>query len=294
MPLPPLMKLLDPRPADEARARPIADAANIPADELGNRMHELGPRGSARALGKGLVQVCGPEPWASRAVEVLAAAGREFEVAAAWTFVETCQGLSNLGPEGPELMSGRLWEPNPFLVEVAARLEPGRAVDFACGTGRDGVALTATGWQVLAIDHLSDALDRARDLGRRYLAPEDAARIHWLEADLESEAGGHRTAGPPGAMSPPMEAANAELISMFWYLNRPLIQACRNLLSPGGSLVIETFTAVHRETFGKPRREHFALNPGELPDLVEGMKIEFSEEAWHGDRHSARLWARRS
>jgi SAM-dependent methyltransferase len=65
----------------------------------------------------------------------------------------------------------RLWSPNPFLQEVLAEMAPGsgiRALDFGCGVGRDVVLMACAGAQVTGLDHLPDAIQRARDFVGRY------------------------------------------------------------------------------------------------------------------------------
>ena len=254
MPLPPRVRLLDPRPAQEAALNPIADSVNIPLDEMRGRMQEL-PAKHAPVLVAG--------PMAEEAVRALELWGREALIAEAWEFGDTGQG--------------RLWEPNAFLMEVAARLIPGHHLDLSCGTGRDAVAMAGAGWEVTAVDHLEDALDRGRGLARRYLDSVDANRITWICADLEAQMR--------------YGIATASLVSMFWYLDRPLIRRVVEELPSGGSVVIETFTTTHRERYGKPRTEAFVLQPGELAELVKPLTIRSYEEAWHGDRHSAQAWA---
>src|SRR4051812_10452832 len=165
MPLPSLARFLDPRPAHLAADKPIRDAVNIPLSELPERMHELGPRHRD-------VVIAGPEPYAVEAAVFLRECGRTAAVFEEWEF----------GDSG----SGRLWEPNVFLQEVLGDLQAGSALDLACGTGRDAVALAGHGWQVTAVDHLEDALDRGRGLARRYLT-EEADRIRWTCADLEGD-----------------------------------------------------------------------------------------------------------
>jgi tellurite methyltransferase len=252
--LPSLGHFLDPRPARDAEQRPILNAVNIPLQDLENRIHELPPRHAT-------VRLAGPDT--ERTAEFLRSGGRNVELAEDWEF-----------GSGPQC---RLWEPNAFLWDVASQLPPGRALDLACGSGRDAVALAGLGWQVTAIDHLEDAIDRGRDLARRYLPPDGAARITWLRWDLESA---------------PLDLTDHyDLISMFWYLNRQLIAQGEDLLAPEGNLVVETFTSVHRERFGKPRTEAFVLQPGELRFLARHLAIGSYDESWHADRHSARLWA---
>jgi SAM-dependent methyltransferase len=70
-------------------------------------------------------------------------------------------------------------EPNRFLVEVAADLPPGRALDLAAGEGRNAVWLAGRGWAVTAVDWSEVGLDK----GRR-LAEHHGVQVSWVAADL--------------------------------------------------------------------------------------------------------------
>lgn len=56
----------------------------------------------------------------------------------------------------------RVWsvEPNQFVAELAS-LPPGRAVDLACGEGRNALWLASLGWQVTGVDYSPVAIDKA-------------------------------------------------------------------------------------------------------------------------------------
>lgn len=59
-----------------------------------------------------------------------------------------------------------LWsaEPNLFLVSEVGEMTPGRALDLACGEGRNAVWLAERGWAVTAVDFSEVATGRAREL----------------------------------------------------------------------------------------------------------------------------------
>src|SRR6266508_3989501 len=89
-----------------------------------------------------------------------------------------------MGPEewnrryaGTEL----LWtaRPNRFLVAEATGLTPGRALDLACGEGRNAVWLAEQGWQVTGVDFSDVGLGKARRL-----AAQRGVEVDWVEADL--------------------------------------------------------------------------------------------------------------
>lgn len=59
----------------------------------------------------------------------------------------------------------RVWsgQVNPRLLEVAADLPAGRALDLGCGEGADALWLAERGWQVVAVDVSATALQRAAE-----------------------------------------------------------------------------------------------------------------------------------
>ena len=69
--------------------------------------------------------------------------------------------------------------PNRFLVEEAAGLPPGRALDLACGEGRNAVWLAQRGWEATGVDFSHAGLEKARTL-----ATERRVHIEWIAADL--------------------------------------------------------------------------------------------------------------
>ncbi|MDQ2628348.1 MAG: methyltransferase domain-containing protein [Actinomycetota bacterium] len=62
------------------------------------------------------------------------------------------------------IWSGRV---NGQLAQIAADLEPGRALDLGCGEGADAIWLAEKGWRVLAVDVSANALERARAAARQ-------------------------------------------------------------------------------------------------------------------------------
>ncbi len=72
--------------------------------------------------------------------------------------------------------------PNEAVARECADLTPGRAVDLACGEGRNAVWLAERGWTVRAVDFSAVALDKGRRLAEER-APDVAGRITWEQAD---------------------------------------------------------------------------------------------------------------
>ena len=150
--------------------------------------------------------------------------------------------------------------PSPLLVEVADMLIAGRALDLACGAGRNAIYLAQLGWRVTAVDASSAAIRLLRAK-----APAIDARV----ANLET-----------GEFK--IEPHAYDLICDFHYLQRDLFPAIRNGVRPGGTFV----GAIHLAGAG---RRTFVLNPGELRNEFAGWKILYYSEA-----AEARIIARRA
>lgn len=141
-------------------------------------------------------------------------------------------------------------EPTPLLVETAKSLEPGAALDLACGTGRNALWLAAHDWNVTAVDGSPAAItilrDRASQLG---------ARIDARAADLEK--GEYR-----------IVPSTWDLIAICYYLQRDLLEPAKQGLKPGGVLIV----IVHIAEPGEEPTNH-RLRPGELRRYFAGWEI---------------------
>jgi ubiquinone/menaquinone biosynthesis C-methylase UbiE len=71
-------------------------------------------------------------------------------------------------------------EPNRFVAEVCAGLAPGRALDLACGEGRNAIWLAQRGWTVTASDFSRVGLEKGQRLADHAGV---ADRIAWVVAD---------------------------------------------------------------------------------------------------------------
>ena len=74
-----------------------------------------------------------------------------------------------------------VWSAKPnrlFAAEVAA-LSPGRALDLACGEGRNAVWLAERGWRVTGVDFSDVALAKAAEL-----AASRGVEVEWVAADV--------------------------------------------------------------------------------------------------------------
>lgn len=132
--------------------------------------------------------------------------------------------------------------PSSFLVEHAHLLPPGRALDVACGTGRNAVFLATRGLDVTAVDVSDVALVRTQEA-----AAAAGAGVRTLRLDLPAD---------------PLPDGPWNAIACAWFLERALFPAFEALLAPGGVLFLELPTRLHAERTGFNAR--WCVEPGEL------------------------------
>ena len=73
--------------------------------------------------------------------------------------------------------------PNQFVEKELADLSPSRALDLACGEGRNARWLAQQGWQVTATDFSPVAIEKGRRLAEE-LTDQQADRIDWQVGDV--------------------------------------------------------------------------------------------------------------
>ncbi len=69
--------------------------------------------------------------------------------------------------------------PNQFVADLLSDVEPGRALDLACGEGRNALWLASRGWQVTGVDFSPVALEKAESL-----ASARGLHVDWLAEDV--------------------------------------------------------------------------------------------------------------
>ena len=150
--------------------------------------------------------------------------------------------------------------PAGWLVMNRALLPPsGRALDVACGRGRNALWLAHRGFETTALDRNPAAVAELEARARQDGVPLTARAV-----DLE---GGTADLGH----------ALYDVVVVVHYLHRALFPALIAAVAPGGVLVYETFT-VAQAARGRPTNPAFLLEPGELPRLVAPLQIRAARE----------------
>jgi SAM-dependent methyltransferase len=140
--------------------------------------------------------------------------------------------------------------PNQLLIETAKRLQPGKALDLACGTGRNALWLAEQGWNVAAVDGAPAAIEILRQR-----ASEKGLRVDARVADLES--GEYR-----------IEPSAWDLIAICYYLQRDLFEPAKRGVARRGVLLAIAHIAEPGE---EPTYKR--LKSGELESYFQGWEI---------------------
>ncbi len=133
-----------------------------------------------------------------------------------------------------------------------------RAIDVACGTGRNAIYLARRGWQVDAVDVSEVALDHLTETATAENLP-----IICIQTDLE------------GAVRRPADLFTADrydLAVMVRYTNLPLIDTLKGALKAGGYLIVEEHLVTEADVVG-PRNPQFCVAPDALRDVAAGLDI---------------------
>ncbi|WP_418640385.1 class I SAM-dependent methyltransferase [Sulfurimonas sp. ST-27] len=127
-----------------------------------------------------------------------------------------------------------------------------RALDIACGIGRNTHFLAEKGFEVDAVDFSDYALSQIKD----------DEKVNKIEADLDSYN---------------LEKNTYDLIININYLSRRLLPQIKEALKPNGLLIFETFIVAHGD-FNQPANPEYLLRTNELLHAFIGLDIIYYEE----------------
>lgn len=141
-------------------------------------------------------------------------------------------------------------KPHKLLVELAGKLKPAKALDLACGAGRNAIFLAEKGWNVTAVDNSIVGIKIAEKR-----AKEKGVSIDFHLADLEK-----------GEFV--IEENAYDLICDFYYLQRDLFPQIKTGVKAGGIVV----STIHIYGEGE-EKGNFLLRENELRTFFSDFKI---------------------
>jgi len=157
--------------------------------------------------------------------------------------------------------------PSPFLDAWLERLPRtvfnGRALDIACGAGRNAMRLAQTDLQVDALDISQAALDRAAAS-----AQQRGLSVNWMQADFDDAA---------------LEVDAYNVISIIRYKPRRMAPQVIDALTADGWLIFEHHLR-STQPVGGPTTDTFRLAPQELLHDYGALRVVFYEECIDEDR----------
>ncbi len=151
-------------------------------------------------------------------------------------------------------------EPSEILTAYSHILPTrGRALDLACGNGRNSLWLASRGLEVVAVDLSAEAIRLGREL-----ATGKGVVVQWIQLD---------------AADFRFQPGEFDLLLCTHFRNPVLYSGMQRALRPGGWLVYETYTLAQlRYDFG-PRSPDHLLNPGEMLAAFGDLRIAYYREA---------------
>jgi len=161
--------------------------------------------------------------------------------------------------------SERLWgrAPNRFLVAEVSDLPPGRALDLACGEGRNTIWLAERGWKATGVDFSQVAIAKAREQ-----ASEASLDVEFVCADLLE-------------YEPEPDASDLVLV---FYLQLPaeelrhvLKRATRAIATGGTFLLVGHDLSNLTEGVGGPSDPAVLYTPDDIVAKLPGLEIEKAE-----------------
>jgi len=157
--------------------------------------------------------------------------------------------------------------PNQFLVAEVAGLPAGRAVDLACGEGRNSIWLAEEGWEVTGVDFSPVGLTKAKRF-----ADLSGVQVTWIESAVED-------------WTPPPDGF--DLVAML-YLQLPeparsaALFAAASAVTPGGTLLVVAHDVDNLSRgYGGPPNSDVLYSVSDVTEAAveAGLTVERAEQA---------------
>jgi 2-polyprenyl-3-methyl-5-hydroxy-6-metoxy-1,4-benzoquinol methylase len=154
-------------------------------------------------------------------------------------------------------------EPNRFVEQIVGSWSPGRALDIACGEGRNAIWLARQGWEVTAVDFSQVALRKAEAL-----AEDNDAHVTWVHGDV-------LTYEPPSGSFDLVLLAYLQLDSEQM---TAVLERAAQALVPGGAVVFVAHARINLDGgYGGPRDPAVLYDPAEVAGWLHPLAVERAE-----------------
>lgn len=149
-------------------------------------------------------------------------------------------------------------EPNQFVAQEVGHLAPARALDVACGEGRNAIWLAGRGWRVTASDFSQVAVDKGRQLAERA-----GVVVDWLVADALT------------ADYPEVDLAVLAYLQLPPAARRTAIRQAFAALAPNGVLLVVAHDSTNlAEGTGGPQDPEVLYTAEDVLADLEGLPLE--------------------
>lgn len=155
-------------------------------------------------------------------------------------------------------------EPNQFLVQEVAELTPGRALDVACGEGRNAIWLAGQGWRATGVDFSSAGLEKGRQI-----ADQRDVTVEWVEADVTE-------------WTPPEHGFDLVIIFYLQLAGEQRHRVYQRMVSglaPGGTMLVVGHDAQNlTDGYGGPQDASVLFRVADVIDDLAGLHVVKAEQ----------------
>lgn len=162
----------------------------------------------------------------------------------------------------PEL----IWsaEANRTLMSELSGAAPGRALDLACGEGRNAVWLAQNGWEVTAVDFSDVALRKAITA-----ASAAGVSINTVAADVRDY-----------EVTAEFDLVLLAYLQLPWPALRKLLESASRAVAPGGTLLLVSHDVDNlTDGFGGPEDPALLQTPVQVVAALPGLTVQRADRA---------------
>lgn len=149
--------------------------------------------------------------------------------------------------------------PNTFVVDHVGARPPGRALDVACGEGRNALWLAEQRWDVVGVDFSDVAIDKARRIAERR-----GVEVDWRVGDVTD----------PAVVDGTFDLVLVAYLHLPEEQMAPVIRHLAALVSPGGMFLLVGHHVDNLERgHGGPPDPAVLQDPARIASWLDGLDV---------------------